>query len=122
MQYLPIGLQDEWVSSPSEHTRPGTVKRGVSNIPVEIPDGMCVGVPLRETLKNKPILHYRLIFLCFLSGEPEKVDHLVFMVHGIGPACDLRFRSIIQCGKCNFACIYLYVYMDIMTSPSFSSK
>nr|XP_040050547.1 phospholipase DDHD2 isoform X5 [Gasterosteus aculeatus aculeatus] len=68
MQYQPIGLQDEWVSSPSEQTRPGTVKRGVNNIPVEIPD-----------------------------GEPEKVDHLVFMVHGIGPACDLRFRSIIQC-------------------------
>ncbi|XP_044226600.1 phospholipase DDHD2 isoform X2 [Thunnus albacares] len=68
MQYQPIGLQDEWVSSPSEQTRPRTVKRGVDNIPVEIPD-----------------------------GEPEKVDHLVFMVHGIGPACDLRFRSIIQC-------------------------
>lgn len=42
MQYQPIGLQDEWVSSPSEQTRPGTVKRGVNNIPVEIPDGMCV--------------------------------------------------------------------------------
>ncbi|XP_073322799.1 triacylglycerol hydrolase DDHD2-like isoform X2 [Pagrus major] len=68
MQYQPIGLQDEWVSSPSEQTRPRTVKRGVDNISVEIPD-----------------------------GEPEKVDHLVFMVHGIGPACDLRFRSIIQC-------------------------
>ncbi|XP_040012103.1 phospholipase DDHD2 isoform X6 [Xiphias gladius] len=68
MQYQPIGLQDEWVSSPSEQTRPRTVKRGVHNISVEIPD-----------------------------GEPEKVDHLVFMVHGIGPACDLRFRSIIQC-------------------------
>ncbi|KAM9858984.1 triacylglycerol hydrolase DDHD2 [Aulostomus maculatus] len=68
MHYQPIGLQDEWVSSPSEHTRPRTVKRGVDNISVEIPD-----------------------------GEPEKVDHLVFMVHGIGPACDLRFRSIIQC-------------------------
>ncbi|KAM9392472.1 triacylglycerol hydrolase DDHD2 isoform 2-T2 [Pholidichthys leucotaenia] len=68
MQYQPIGLQDEWVSSPSEHTRPQTVKRGIENISVEIPD-----------------------------GEPEKVDHLVFMVHGIGPACDLRFRSIIQC-------------------------
>ncbi|XP_076006983.1 triacylglycerol hydrolase DDHD2 [Genypterus blacodes] len=68
MQYQPIGLQDEWISSPSEQTRPRTVKRGVENIPVEIPD-----------------------------GEPEKVDHLVFMVHGIGPACDLRFRSIIQC-------------------------
>ncbi|XP_040898862.1 phospholipase DDHD2 isoform X2 [Toxotes jaculatrix] len=68
MHYQPIGLQDEWVSSPSEQTRPRTVKRGVDNISVEIPD-----------------------------GEPEKVDHLVFMVHGIGPACDLRFRSIIQC-------------------------
>ncbi|XP_045889921.1 phospholipase DDHD2 isoform X1 [Micropterus dolomieu] len=68
MQYQPIGFQDEWVSSPSEQTRPRTVKRGVDNISVEIPD-----------------------------GEPEKVDHLVFMVHGIGPACDLRFRSIIQC-------------------------
>lgn len=68
MQYQPIGLQDDWVSSPSEQTRPRTVKRGVENISVEIPD-----------------------------GEPEQVDHLVFMVHGIGPACDLRFRSIIQC-------------------------
>ncbi|KAM4746329.1 triacylglycerol hydrolase DDHD2 isoform 2-T2 [Anableps anableps] len=68
MHYQPVGMQDEWVSSPSEQTRPCTVKRGVENIAVEIPD-----------------------------GEPEKVDHLVFMVHGIGPACDLRFRSIIQC-------------------------
>ncbi|XP_037338081.1 phospholipase DDHD2 isoform X3 [Pungitius pungitius] len=68
VQYQPIGLQDEWISSPSEQTRPRTVKRGVNNISVEIP-----------------------------VGEPEKVDHLVFMVHGIGPACDLRFRSIIQC-------------------------
>ncbi|XP_035292321.1 phospholipase DDHD2 isoform X3 [Anguilla anguilla] len=68
MQYQPITLQDEWVSAPSEQTRPRTVKRGIENIAVEIPD-----------------------------GEPETVDHLVFMVHGIGPACDLRFRSIIQC-------------------------
>ncbi|XP_049572662.1 phospholipase DDHD2 isoform X2 [Syngnathus scovelli] len=68
MHYQPIGLQEDWISSPSENTRPRTVKRGINNIPVEIPD-----------------------------GEPEKVDHLVFMVHGIGPACDLRFRSIIQC-------------------------
>lgn len=33
-------------------------------------------------------------------GEMPQVDHLVFMVHGIGPVCDLRFRSIIECGKC----------------------
>lgn len=32
-------------------------------------------------------------------GEMPRVDHLVFMVHGIGPVCDLRFRSIIECGK-----------------------
>ncbi|XP_041089548.1 phospholipase DDHD2-like isoform X2 [Polyodon spathula] len=68
MQYQPIGLQEDWVSSPPEQTRPRTVKRGIENIAVEIPE-----------------------------GEPEQVDHLVFMVHGIGPACDLRFRSIIQC-------------------------
>lgn len=39
MQYQPIGLQDEWLSSPSEQTRPRTVKRGVDNISVEIPEG-----------------------------------------------------------------------------------
>lgn len=32
-------------------------------------------------------------------GELPKVDHLVFMVHGIGPVCDLRFRSIVECGE-----------------------
>ncbi|XP_062371806.1 phospholipase DDHD2-like [Sardina pilchardus] len=68
MQYQPIMLQDDWVSSPSEQGRPRTVKRGIENIAVDIPE-----------------------------GEPQTVDHLVFMVHGIGPACDLRFRSIIQC-------------------------
>ncbi|PIK37979.1 putative phospholipase DDHD2 [Apostichopus japonicus] len=30
-------------------------------------------------------------------GEPDKIDHLVFVVHGIGPVCDLRFRSIVEC-------------------------
>ncbi|KAF0033807.1 hypothetical protein F2P81_013873 [Scophthalmus maximus] len=38
MHYQPFGLQDEWVSSPSEQTRPRTVKRGVDSISVEIPD------------------------------------------------------------------------------------
>lgn len=28
------------------------------------------------------------------DGEPERVDHLLFMVHGIGEACDLRFRPV----------------------------
>lgn len=62
------------------------------------------------------------MFLCAFPGEPEKVDHLVFMVHGIGPACDLRFRSIIQCGKCDFMFVH-YVYMNLLMCmhDSFSS-
>lgn len=42
-----------------------------------------------ESLKN-------LCFSCL--GEMPQVDHLVFMVHGIGPVCDLRFRSMVECG------------------------
>lgn len=36
------------------------------------------------------------VFSCL--GEMPQVDHLVFMVHGIGPVCDLRFRSMVECG------------------------
>ncbi|XP_069474041.1 phospholipase DDHD2 isoform X2 [Ambystoma mexicanum] len=68
VHYYPVGDIDEWGSTPAELGRPRTVKRGVETIGVEI-----------------------------FSGEPSQVDHLVFMVHGIGPACDLQFRSIIQC-------------------------
>ncbi|KAM9312968.1 triacylglycerol hydrolase DDHD2 [Gastrophryne carolinensis] len=68
LHYQPTGFVDEWGSTPSEQGRPRTVKRGVENISVEIP-----------------------------QGEPDQIDHLVFMVHGIGPACDLQFRSIVQC-------------------------
>ncbi|XP_073510039.1 triacylglycerol hydrolase DDHD2 isoform X2 [Phyllobates terribilis] len=68
VHYQPTGIVDEWGATPSEQGRPRTVKRGVENISVEIP-----------------------------QGEPPQIDHLVFMVHGIGPACDLQFRSIVQC-------------------------
>lgn len=33
------------------------------------------------------------------DGESPIVDHLVFIVHGIGPICDLKFRSIEEAGK-----------------------
>lgn len=66
--YQPVASSDEWGSTPTEQGRPRTVKRGVENISVDI--------------------H---------GGEPLQIDHLVFVVHGIGPACDLRFRSIVQC-------------------------
>ncbi|XP_032060055.1 phospholipase DDHD2, partial [Aythya fuligula] len=68
VHYHPVATSDDWGSTPTEQGRPRTVKRGVENIAVEIP-----------------------------SGEPLQIDHLVFVVHGIGPACDIRFRSIVQC-------------------------
>ena len=30
------------------------------------------------------------------DGESEDIDHLVFAVHGIGAACDIKFRSITE--------------------------
>ena len=47
----------------------------------------------------------------FLSGEQSRVDHLVFVVHGIGPHCDLDFRSLIDCGK-----LVLLCYIDCSNS------
>lgn len=37
--------------------------------------------------------------MLIVAGEPAVVDHLVFVVHGIGPTCDLRFRNIVECGE-----------------------
>ena len=37
--------------------------------------------------------------LISMSGERKEVDHLVFVVHGIGPVADLKMRSIVECGK-----------------------
>uniref|UniRef100_A0A663MGG3 DDHD domain-containing protein n=1 Tax=Athene cunicularia TaxID=194338 RepID=A0A663MGG3_ATHCN len=68
VHYHPAATSDDWGSTPTEQGRPRTVKRGVENIAAEIP-----------------------------NGEPLQIDHLVFVVHGIGPACDIRFRNIIQC-------------------------
>lgn len=35
----------------------------------------------------------------FFLGEPAQIDHLIFVVHGIGPIADLNFRSIVECGE-----------------------
>nr|XP_005286589.1 phospholipase DDHD2 isoform X1 [Chrysemys picta bellii]XP_005286591.1 phospholipase DDHD2 isoform X1 [Chrysemys picta bellii]XP_042696305.1 phospholipase DDHD2 isoform X1 [Chrysemys picta bellii] len=68
VHYHPVTTSDDWGATPTEQGRPRTVKRGVENISADIP-----------------------------CGEPLQIDHLVFVVHGIGPACDIRFRSIVQC-------------------------
>lgn len=36
------------------------------------------------------------------DGEPDKIDHVMFMVHGIGAACDLKFRSVEEVGELNY--------------------
>ena len=33
------------------------------------------------------------------ADEPETVNHLVFVVHGIGSWCDLKFRKVTECGQ-----------------------
>lgn len=30
------------------------------------------------------------------EDEPSKIDHLVFIIHGIGSVCDLQFRTIVE--------------------------
>ncbi|XP_068597034.1 SEC23-interacting protein [Brachionichthys hirsutus] len=68
VQFQPPSMPDEWGATQEGQTRPRVVKRGVDDDHDEVPD-----------------------------GELPKVDHLVFMVHGIGPVCDLRFRSMVEC-------------------------
>ncbi|XP_061491812.1 SEC23-interacting protein isoform X2 [Rhineura floridana] len=68
VQFQPSAIPDEWGTTQDGQTRPRVVKRGIDDDHEEIPD-----------------------------GEVSEIDHLVFMVHGIGPVCDLRFRSIVEC-------------------------
>ncbi|XP_036163552.1 SEC23-interacting protein isoform X3 [Myotis myotis] len=56
VQFQPSSVPDEWGTTQDGQTRPRVVKRGVDDNLDEIPD-----------------------------GEMPPVDHLVFMVHGIGP-------------------------------------
>ncbi|XP_026210013.1 LOW QUALITY PROTEIN: SEC23-interacting protein [Anabas testudineus] len=68
VQFQPSSMPDEWGTTQDGQTRPRVVKRGIDDDHDVVPD-----------------------------GEHSKVDHLVFMVHGIGPVCDLRFRSMVEC-------------------------
>jgi hypothetical protein len=36
------------------------------------------------------------------EGEPVKIDHLLFLVHGVGPVCDLKFRTVEEVGELFF--------------------
>ncbi|XP_072177332.1 triacylglycerol hydrolase DDHD2-like [Diadema setosum] len=67
VHFRPSNRPDEWGASPDTQMRPRVVKRGVDDI---------------DSIQQ---------------GESNQIDHLVFVVHGIGPVCDLRFRTITEC-------------------------
>jgi hypothetical protein len=51
------------------------------------------------------------IYVVGHSGEPYQVDHLVFMVHGVGPACDIQLRGVVECGVYNLWPLPLKLYL-----------
>ncbi|KAJ7333544.1 S23-interacting protein [Desmophyllum pertusum] len=67
VHFVPNNDSANW-SGEDTVTRPKVVRRGVGDIEDEIDD-----------------------------GEPAQIDHLIFVVHGIGPIADLNFRNIIEC-------------------------
>ena len=40
------------------------------------------------------LINLQIIKIINQTGESTDVDHLVFIVHGIGSVCDMKFRSI----------------------------
>ena len=52
-----------------------------------------------STYISKYIFCSFVISLFSPPGEPTQIDHLIFMVHGIGDTCDIRFRGLVECGR-----------------------
>ncbi|XP_033756021.1 phospholipase DDHD2-like isoform X2 [Pecten maximus] len=67
VHFQPSSQPDEWGTVQEEGMRPRVVKRGLDD------------------------------FESIQEGEPSQVDHLVFMVHGIGSFCDVKFRNVVEC-------------------------
>ncbi|KAH7982350.1 hypothetical protein HPB52_004192 [Rhipicephalus sanguineus] len=67
VHFLPSSHPDEWGNVSEGQTRPRVVKRGIEDV---------------DTIEE---------------GEPSHIDHLVFVVHGVGSVCDFRFRSVEEC-------------------------
>ena len=67
VQFQENSKPDEWGNAQGDQMRPRVVKRGIDDF---------------ERVEE---------------GEGMDIDHVVFVVHGIGSMCDLRFRDIIEC-------------------------
>jgi len=69
VHFMPNSEPDEWGTVQEGQSRPRVVKRGLDDTFLDVIE----------------------------DGESEEIDHLLFVCHGIGPVCDLRFRSIYEC-------------------------
>lgn len=69
VHFMPNSEPDEWGTVQEGQSRPRVVKRGLDDTFLDAIE----------------------------DGESEEIDHLLFVCHGIGPVCDLRFRSIYEC-------------------------
>ncbi len=77
------------------------------------------GFLLRQDPELKPrVVHRGLEGLPEIpDGEVPEVDHLVFVVHGIGSACDIKFRKITEVSNIASQSSLSY-YVDFLTSSS----
>ncbi|XP_022665117.1 phospholipase DDHD2-like isoform X4 [Varroa destructor] len=67
--HVPSGFTDEWGNISDSTPRPRIVKRGADQATEA----------------------------AFEPGEGQTIDHLIFVVHGIGAVCDLKMRTVEQC-------------------------
>ena len=61
-------MLDEFGNLGSDAKRPRIVKRGIEEVAEKVE-----------------------------ADEKDKIDHVCFVVHGIGEGCDLKFRPLVEC-------------------------
>ncbi|KAG5831510.1 hypothetical protein ANANG_G00304460 [Anguilla anguilla] len=94
VQFQPSAVPDEWGTTQDGQTRPRVVKRGIDDDDHDDHD------EIHPTfLQWKSVFTFKVLLgiNALDNGELPQADHLVFMVHGIGPVCDLRFRTMVEC-------------------------
>lgn len=70
LHFTQANMLDEFGNLSSDANRPRIVKRGIDDVV--------------DKEKIEP-------------DEIEKIDHMCFVVHGIGEGCDMKFRSLVEC-------------------------
>ncbi|KAG1670494.1 SEC23-interacting protein [Nymphon striatum] len=79
--------------------------------------GSATNVPVRNRAVRRGIDDFDNVE----DGESTQIDHLVFVVHGIGPVCDLKFRDVIECVN-DFRSISLTMVQSHFSNAQFEGK